>query len=246
MDQVTLKEEYEEIRIKMIMSRFAELEGKMFMKENEELSKEPFYHPSENARRKFINRLRFRLPIYHMKKALRFSYPRLVAVLIFLVVAIFTASLTVDAVRIKVLNLFIQIKEEYADIRMGQDPQQSEDQNVPLNGDNVMPTEIPSGYHLTATTDFQNMRIVQYENERKENILFQSNNENSSMSVDTEDADEVTHMIIQGETGLVIRKQGRTSVVWRKGNQLLSIIGSSSNLSKEALIKMAESVQLQK
>ncbi|GBF78490.1 hypothetical protein PA598K_07141 [Paenibacillus sp. 598K] len=247
MDEQKLEEDLDEIRMKLIMSSFAEHEGKKFMKENEELSKDPFYHPSVSAKRRFINRLRLRLPLFFVKKVLRFSYPKLIAVLFFLVVVVCATSLTVEAVRVKVLNLFIQVKNEYTDIRMGQTPQQSEDHNVPQKGNNVyIPTEIPDGFHLTATTEFTNMRILQYDRDGHENILFQSNNENTSMSVDTEDADEVTHMIIQGGSGLVIRKQDRISVVWKKNDQLLSIIGNTSDVSKEALIKMAESVQLQK
>ncbi|MDU7477793.1 MAG: hypothetical protein E7L01_31305 [Paenibacillus macerans] len=56
-DSKLLEEEYEKIKIKLLMIRFAELEGKMLLNENKELSNNPLYLPSEKTKLTFIMRL---------------------------------------------------------------------------------------------------------------------------------------------------------------------------------------------
>ncbi|MPY19910.1 hypothetical protein [Paenibacillus glucanolyticus] len=54
-----LQELKEERRIKEVMARFAELEGRVFLKENQALSQIPFYQPSETSRKIFLQRIKY-------------------------------------------------------------------------------------------------------------------------------------------------------------------------------------------
>lgn len=250
MDQQSLQEEYEEIKIKLIMARFAELEGKMLVKENEELSKDSFFVPTEHEKKSFIRRLNLHFALFNLKRAARQfarGYVKAAAAILLVLVMLFTAALSVEAVRIKVLNMFVQVKQEYTEIWLGRDSQQLEDSHIKVDWDNAsVPTKVPKGYHAVNVTNDQIMKSIRYENDKHDYILFQQNNENSGMNVDTEDADEVIHTSIQGQDGLVIRKDGRITVVWQNKNELFMILGNSTRLNKEELIEMARSVMLLK
>lgn len=249
MDQDYLQNEYEEIKIKLLMARFAELEGKMLLEENEELGKDPFYLPSEEAKQTFVKRLNRYFKYTYLKKAAQrlfpIGYKKVVSVLSLLIIIFLTSFFSVEAVRVKVLNMFIQVEREYTEIRLGQDSQQNEDYHIQIDWDNAyVPTKTPKGYSITKVTNNETLKIIKYENEDKDFILFQQNNEHSSANVDTEESDEVIHMTIQGEAGLVIRKKDLITVVWQNKTRLFLIMGKSPSVSKEELIEMAESVKL--
>lgn len=48
----------EECRIKAVIVRFAELEGRMLWRENKALSQNSFYQPSETSRKMFLQRIK--------------------------------------------------------------------------------------------------------------------------------------------------------------------------------------------
>ena len=58
LDKDKLMEELEEIQVKLAVISYAEKEGERLLKENEELKKDPFYQPSEEAQRKFEKMLK--------------------------------------------------------------------------------------------------------------------------------------------------------------------------------------------
>lgn len=249
MDQESLQKDYEEIKIKLLMARFAELEGKVLLEENEELGNDPFYLPSEEAKQTFLKRLNRYFTRLYMKRAAKrlfpIGYKKVAAALSLFIIIFLTSFFSVEAVRIKVLNMFIQVEREYTEIRLGQDSQQYEDNHIQIDWDNAyVPTKIPKGYSITKVTNNETLKIIKYENEDKDFVLFQQNNEHSGANVDTEESDEVLHTTIQGEDGLVIRKKDLITVVWQNKTRLFVIMGKSPSVSKEELIEMAESVKL--
>jgi len=249
MDQESLQEEYEEIKLKLLMARFAELEGKTLLEESLELSKDPFYLPTEEAKQTFVRRLNRYFTQMYLKKAARrlvpMGYKKVAVVLSLFIVILLTSFLSVEAVRVKVLNMFIQVEREYTEIRLGQDSQRYEDSHIQIDWDNAyVPSKIPKGFRITKVTNNETLKSIKYENENKDYILFQQNNEHSSANADTEESDEVTHTTIQGEDGLVIRKKDLITIVWQNKTRLFLIMGKSTSVSKEELIQMAESVKL--
>lgn len=251
MDQQSLQEEYEEIKIKLLMARYAELEGKMLLEENEELSKDPFYLPSESAKQTFIKRLNRYFTLLYLRKVVRSLFPistKKVAVIFpIFIILLLTTFLSVEALRTKVLNIFIQVEKEYTEIRFGEDSQQPEERHPQIEWDNAyVPTKVPKGYRIANITNNQTNKMIEYLNDDKGYILFQQNNENSGINVDTEEADEVIHTTIQGQDGLIARKNDQISVVWKDKTRLFLITGNSMSVNKEELIEMAESVTLLK
>lgn len=247
MDSKLLEEEYEKIKIKLLMSRFAELEGKILLEENKELSNNPIYLPSEKTKLTFIMRLNRHFAFYYLKQTIRFFATSYKKVAVLLAVFLFAVALNVEAVRVKVLNMFIQVQEEYTEIRLGQGTQHLKDSHLQINWENAyVPTEVPEGYRIEEVKNLQNIKSIEYVNDSDGYILFQQNNENSGMNVDTEEADELSHTTIQGHDGLIVRKKNVVTLVWQNEGRLFLILGDSPQLRKEELVKMAESVTLVK
>ncbi|MEK5003243.1 MULTISPECIES: DUF4367 domain-containing protein [Paenibacillus] len=247
MDSKLLEEEYEKIKIKLLMIRFAELEGKMLLDENTELSNNPLYLLSEKTKLSFIMRLNRHFAFYHLKQTIRFFATSYKKVAVLLAVFLFAVALNVEAVRVKVLNMFIQVQEEYTEIRLGQGTQHLKDSHLQINWENAyVPTEVPEGYRIEEVKNLQNIKSIEYVNDSDGYILFQQNNENSGMNVDTEEADELSHTTIQGHDGLIVRKKNVVTLVWQNEGRLFLILGDSPQLRKEELVKMAESVTLVK
>ncbi|GIQ63402.1 hypothetical protein PACILC2_19700 [Paenibacillus cisolokensis] len=248
MNQKALQEEYEDIKIKLLMTRFAELEGKKLIEENEELSKESFYLPSAKEKQRFIRRLNFHFTLFNFKRvAKRLFHKRFRKIAIFtpvFLILLLTTFLSVEAFRVKLLNLYIQIEKEYTTIRLEEEMNQLP-VHLQIEWNNAyVPTKVPEGYHITGVSSNQNIKSIEYENESQGFIMFQQNNRNSGINVDTEGADEVSRLTLHGHDGLFVHKKDVMTVVWKDEAHLFLILGSSTDLSKEEMIEMAQSVTL--
>jgi len=251
MNQQTLQEEYEDIKMKLLMVRFAELEGKMLQKENEELSKDSFYQPSKHEKKRFNRRLNLQFTFLYITKTMRslllINRPKVAIVVFLLLMSLIATTLSVEAWRVKVLNMFMQVKKEHTELRLEPDSQQFEENHPHLDLDHAFaPAEVPMGYLISEIKDLQNMKMIKYENDDKDYILFQQNSENISLNIDTEDADEVKDITIHGQVGLVVLKNDQITVVWHDEAQMFFIVGNLTKVSESTLIRMAESVESQK
>jgi hypothetical protein len=254
-DENTLREEYEEALIKLAMSSFAEREGQRFMQENEALKDDPFYQPSAEAERKFkraINRHYYKQKTKHFLQA---SYQHLNKVAIVSLIAIIllaTSALAVEAVRVKILNFFVNFQEEYTEIRLkeksGEQNFGEEDiigKNIPSNWKNAYaPLEIPAGYSINNSVNDGNFKTIEYANGRNEMIIYQQFDEQVVSNIDTEKADSIKEITVQGHKGLLVNKDGKRTITWSNDAKVFLIITKASNLQEEDIIKMAESVTL--
>nr|WP_255654578.1 DUF4367 domain-containing protein [Cohnella sp. REN36] len=250
MNQQALQDEYDEIKIKIILTQFAELEGKKLLEENEELNKDSFYLPSEKAKKRFIKGVNRYFLVHRIRKVARvlfqIRYPKLAVIIPVIIILLLTTFFSVEALRVRILNLIIHVENEYTEIRFGEDLQEKTEPQFKIEWDNAyVPTRVPKGYKIANITEHQTMKMIEYVNDNdKGYILFQQNSDKGGMNIDTEDADEWDTTTIQGEDGLVIRENNRVTVVWQKQDQMFLIIGESSSLTKNELINMAESVKL--
>lgn len=248
MNQEVLQEEYEESKIKLLMARFAELEGKKLMEEKEELSKDSFYLPSEKEKLKFIRRLNFHFTLFNLRKVARrlfhYRFQKIAILISVFLMLLLTSFLSVEAFRVKILNLFIQIEKEYTTIRLEEEMNQPP-AHLQIEWDSAyVPTKVPEGYRITRVSNDQNVKLIEYENESQGFLLFQQNNRNSGINVDTEGAEEVSRLTLHGHEGLYVHKKDVMTVVWEDEAHLFLISGSSIDLSKEEMIEMAQSVSL--
>ena len=84
---------------------------------------------------------------------------------------------------------------------------------------------------------------IVYQNDKGEQISFTSASGTSVTQVDTENADNIETIDISGSKGLLVEKEGLTTVIWSAGNHYFVLM---SQLSKEETIKIAKSVVKEK
>lgn len=121
MDKNKLLEELEELQIKLAMASYAERDGKRLLLENEELKKDPFYQPTDVAKRKFRKIITRHYYMQKAKKILHIFYiglSKITVIFPLLILLLSVSVFTAQVVRTKVLNLFIYMEDKYTKIRL--------------------------------------------------------------------------------------------------------------------------------
>ena len=105
------------------------------------------------------------------------------------------------------------------------------------------PTYLPKGYKLTTFDDIAgNMLIVSYEKGKNFIQINQAPaNVQSSIHIDSENAQTTKPITIGNSEGIYNLKDGKTQIVWQVGGCLVDVI---SNEDTDEVIKVAQGVQL--
>ncbi|ADY54475.1 hypothetical protein Sgly_0104 [Syntrophobotulus glycolicus DSM 8271] len=241
-----LTDEYEEALIKLAMASYAEHEGKILMQQNEELKNDPVYQPTTEAKRKFKKILNRQYYKQKTKNCFQASYRYLnkaAIIFLFIIILLSISVVTIEAVRIKVLNLFINMQEKYTEIRLeDRGGENIAGNNIYINWDNAYaPTDIPLGYSISNLLNNKSFKTIEYTNDNNGIIIFQQFDDDVISNVDTENADSIEKIKIQGHEGLFVNKDGKQTITWGNDTYIFSI---TTNLQKEDIIKIAESVNL--
>ena len=100
------------------------------------------------------------------------------------------------------------------------------------------PTYIPDGFELAYEDLVGSMNYVQEYVKEKKYLGFEQDTINVAKSIDSENMKRET-VVIQGYEGQLNSKKGETILVWATDEYIFEI---SSNLGKEEILKVAESV----
>lgn len=105
------------------------------------------------------------------------------------------------------------------------------------------PTYLPKGYKLTTFDDIAgNMLIVRYEKGKNFIQINQAPaNVQSSIHIDSENAQTTKPITIGNSEGIYNLKDGKTQIVWQVGGCLVDVI---PNEDTDEVIKVAQGVQL--
>lgn len=171
-----------------------------------------------------------------------------IAAIFFVVIlssAIFVVS--VESLRIKVLNYIIEVQEEYTSIRIKDIPIDNIETTypgVPTEWENVyIPTYIPEGFKIEKAESLAVIKMIQYSNDDGQLIIFnQSTNEKMDLRVDTENA-KSEKININGFEGLIVEKNGLITIAWYNNDFSFYL---KSQIDKNELVKMAESIKVKK
>ncbi|HWP97363.1 MAG TPA: DUF4367 domain-containing protein [Syntrophomonadaceae bacterium] len=245
MDGNKLDEQYEEILVKLAMASYAEYDGQQLIQENEKLRNDSFYKPTAEAKQKFMRIINHQYHKQIIKNLLQSSYNYLnkAAVFLLVLVALLAVSVvTVEAARIKVLNFFVNMQEKYTQIHLSDKTEEPVDNSINWE-DAYVPTDIPSGYSIHKSLNNKGLKTIEYANDDNGVIVYQQFNENFESNIDTENADEIKKITIQGHKGLFVSKGDKRMITWSNDTYVFLI---TTNLQEESLIKIAESVTLKK
>jgi hypothetical protein len=249
LEKEKLMEELEEIQVRLAVLSWAEEEGERLLQENEELKKDPFYQPSEEAKQKFrkmLKRHSFRQKVRNVLHT-SYRYSKNVAAILFAVLLVFSTSiLSVRAMRTKVLNWFIQMGDQYTEIGLDEKENTAGD-NINVNWVNAYaPSYIPKGFSISSLNNGKNMKSIEYKNEKEGIIVFQQMDNNANQNIDTEDAEKIEKITVQGEKGLLVNKNDLITVAWHNDTYMFTLSTKSDGLQNEEVLKIAESVILKK
>lgn len=157
-----------------------------------------------------------------------------------LIIFIFAASMSVEAVRVPMIKLTETIYTEFSEILFNNE----ENIEVPRTIEDIyVPSYIPEGYTLTEESeDMKLMHYMVYTNEEDQIIYVDQYTLGVSMSVDTEGitTEEIT---IKGMNGIIYTKKGLTTIIVNDNKYVHMISGYES---REEIIKIMESLYIRK
>ncbi len=238
-----LYEEYEDSLFKLVMHDAAEKEGQLFLEEKEKLKNDPEFQPSEVAVQKFSRQLNA-----HLKKPKAYAGRRriwqalnkaAIAMLIMLVILGATV-VTVQAVRVRVLNFLMDIQQEYTSFQL-EDTDKEGNTTTAIDWHQAyVPTYIPDGYEVNAISDSEPLKRIEFKSPQGALITYMELSEGNKSALDTENASAFEPVSINGHEGTVVVKNSLVTVIWTMSDRIFMIRGQ---MEKDTAVKMAEGVK---
>jgi hypothetical protein len=171
-----------------------------------------------------------------------------VAAIILVSVLILSVSLisSVDAIRVKFLNLFIETNEDYSKITIGDDSN-SGSMNTLKNDvalkNCYIPGFIPKGFNIENIIKQNEKTIMVFKDTNSNSLVFeQSSDLNADYMVDTENA-EIETIEIQGWEAMVITKDRIITILWDNNEMMFNVSGQ---MPIEEVVKFCENTYLRK
>lgn len=228
-----------DIVIKLATFEKLESEGEKLLLENEMLSKDSFYLPTDEQKVNFRKLIYKQYLKYNIKKISNYTYKIAFIGFVFSMIS-YTYLVNVDAFRSKILGFDVERRRDATSFTG----------NIGVGNNGVeeyfVPTYVPEGFEMeTVHMEDSNIRIM-YINEENEYIRFEQRSAMGiTMLIDTEDADKMEEMEINGGEAFLIVKNIMVHLMWQ-GDYLFTILSSSENVSEVDIIKMAESITIAK
>ena len=244
-DMNILNQKMDDIRIKIALLSYMDMEGKLLNEENKALQNDNLYSLDEITRKRnqkkisrFYNVSKIKNTVHKSLKA----FNKTAAILLFLIILFSIPMFSVDAIRTKVFNLIIDMQEEYTSIHLDSNDDATSN-SIIINGDDAYaPTIIPEGYQLNSITNNDLLKALQYSDTNDSLIIFQQFSGGGIVNIDTENADSISKVMIHGSEGILVEKGDLITISWNYADYIFLIDFFKSNLSHEEVQNIAESV----
>ena len=233
-------ENYEDSLWKVIMHKYSEEEGKELTDEIATLKDDPQYQPTNTEKIKYYKMLDGELrkqKWLSIGKTSKKILTRAAVVVLVFILGFSVLFTTVDAFRVQVLNFLLTFDKEYTTVKLGENE----------NGGNMiaglkntyLPTYIPDGYRVNQISDADGLKTIEYINDEGNYIKYMDFDSSAVTNIDTENAETVKSMKLNGIERMLVLKKGNITISWGYDNRLFII---SAYLTEEEMIKIAESV----
>lgn len=173
------------------------------------------------------------------KKTIKFL-PKAAIFLLVLVGSFTIVVASVQALRVKAINIIYDIQNKYTSIQTSDENNTMQiNGKIPENWNGYVPGYIPPGFKIDKTEQRDMFEAIYYNNEQDQIIRFTRYfSENTDLRIDTEGA-TVHNISINNTDALLSDKQGLISIVWKE-DYLFSLVGEAD---KSELVKMANSIE---
>ena len=238
-DQEKLEEFYEDMSWRVIMNKYAQAEGEELLKLNEKIKDDPRYEmPTEADKRIFasIDKYFRKKNVYNFAKNAKKTLSKVSAVFFVCAAVVTIAYTSVDAFRVQVLNFLINFDPEYTSLKLGNE---SNGNMIAGFGNTYAPSYVPDDYRFNNILNMGNVKTIEYINDEENLISFYEFNQANTTHIDTENADIIKSIKINGAEGLYVLKNEIATVSWAHENKIFIIY---AQLSEEEIMHIAESV----
>lgn len=236
-----VRRDYENALLRLVMHNVAEREGRKFLEENRAMG--PPETPSEATLSNFEALLstRLRRQQFLTRRQSRLAAVRKMAAAMLIGTVVFvTAMTTVQAFRVRVMNLWLDIRPEYTTFKLKEKNTGPPYDDFTVNWINAyVPTFIPEGYTVSSMSIGALHGEIIYESDASL-ITYSELNESVSPTLDTENADHIETVNINGNSGMLIVKNEWTTVIWAIDE---SIFRLRTQTDIETAIKVARGVK---
>jgi len=181
-----------------------------------------------------IFRLERKMRIYSRAK----TYAKRVAVIFIAIIALSTITIaSVSAWRIKVINFILEMTQQDTHITIDQDGLKS---NIYKHNE-ITFNYVPEGFMLEKSKSQNNYIYYEFTKEH-EFFDFHTMDINSSLSIDTENAN-VKRIVINENEALYSENNNISILVWHDEELMYVLTG---NISENELVKIAENIKIEK
>ena len=251
-----LEEQYEDAYFALLMDAVAEKEGARLEELNDQLNRDPtaaVLEEIDRRCRKVINR--------HFAEQRRSGYWRTTkrvlnraAIVAAVMMLLFTSAFALsEDFRISALNLLITVEEQYTQLEMKSDDPGEDLKSLPTTLEGLATSEyfenleigwIPEGFSCVDSTfdhyaGFQNNAGLYF------SIIL--SDENSVVQIDTENAESIEHLSINGVDTMRVFKDGDINcVMMDTDNGIFIRVWTSPGISVETNEKIAQNIKFLK
>jgi len=160
-----------------------------------------------------------------------------IAVVVFILAIVFALVFaTVPSFRVQILNFLLTFDKDYTAIKLGEDGGNT---NAGFRN-TYAPTYIPEGFWIKEISNMGESKIITYINDEGEYIDFWDLDLSMTANIDTENADIIKSIAINGEDGIFVLKKEGISISWSNNEKIFII---TAYISEDEIIKIAESVK---
>ncbi|MBE0450616.1 MAG: DUF4367 domain-containing protein [Clostridia bacterium] len=151
----------------------------------------------------------------------------------------FTATMSSDAFRVRLLNLVVETKERFTAVSVDSDPPTMGITATPQEWQNEQyPTYIPEGYDFGEVREFGTIKIIEFMNADGKTIVFSRSSVDADYQLNSEGG-TVSDITINGNEGILIDNQGLVIVYWHDAQYSYVVHGEEDVAT---ILKVAESV----
>jgi len=241
-----LNEEYEDALFRLILNVAAEKEGRLIYEENIKSKERQENLPPQESLKRFTSLLGAKLKSAKRNHRNPGRILRRTAVAVMAVIIMCSVMMvSVDAFRLKVLNLLISIEPKYTSIQISNSDDKENRGGLIVDWKNAyVPTYIPAGYKAERVSSSATVKTINFKKEDDNSTLIYTEYSTSyGIAIDTENASIIKAIEIGGREGTLSVKDSVTSVAWIMDDRLFVIQGQAET---NEIIKMAEDVKFLK
>lgn len=249
-----LQENFEDALFALLMEEVAEQEGQRLLEENEKLKRDPESTVPPEVDRRCLKTIRRAFAKTQRRAAGHTAYrvfrqAAMVAVVGMLLFV--TAFAAFPEVRVKTLNLLIEVSDVATSMTMEETPESqgspnfhAEDSSTTSGGmlRGYQIPAVPEGFDLEDFSENEKSSRLRYCNTEGATIRFHIVEANGTThNIDTEDA-EVSPIMIHGYEGLLIKEGSRITITWGDTDQATFISVFCNKIDREHAIALANEI----